>query len=283
MFCCPVCHQPLVKEESRFICENRHSFDRARKAAGGYVNLLLANKKSSKDPGDNSLMLNGRTTFLSAGYYQPLSDGLNQAIFSVLDQEKRSQVLDAGCGEGYYAQRLVQAAQERNMAMDFYGIDLSRYGVKASAKRCRTVSESIDCCFGVANIFELPFADGSLDVAYNVFSPIGAEEFARVLRPGGHFIAAYPGTRHLYGLKEILYENPYENEDKTFELPGFEITNRERISYCRTIEGQNVIEGLFMMTPYYYRTPVSGSERLKELEVLNTELDFWLITYQKRG
>lgn len=281
MFRCPVCHRPLTKEEGRFVCENRHSFDRAGKSSGGYVNLLLANKKSSKDPGDNALMIAGRTAFLSAGYYQPLSDSLNQTVLSVLDQGKRARVLDAGCGEGYYAQRLTQAAQEQGRAMDFYGVDLSKYGVKASAKRCRNVQQPVECSFGVASIFELPFEDGALDAVYNVFSPIGAQEFARVLRPDGCFIAAYPGTRHLYGLKEVLYDAPYENEDKTFQLPGFVITGRERISYRRTIEGQDVIQGLFMMTPYYYKTPVSGSQRLKTLERLDTELDFWLITYRK--
>lgn len=281
MFRCPVCHKSLRKEENRFVCESNHSFDRAAKNAGGYVNLLLANKKSSKDPGDNALMIAGRTTFLSTGHYQPLSDALSRTVLSVLPQEKRAQVLDAGCGEGYYSQRLAQFAQERGRAMDFYGIDLSKYGVKASAKRCRPIGEPVDCSFSVASIFELPFADGALDVVYNVFSPIGAEEFARVLCPGGHFIAAYPGTRHLFGLKEVLYDAPYENEDKTFELPGFEIIGRERISYRRTIEGQNVIQGLFMMTPYYYKTPIAGSERLKALETLETELDFWLITYRK--
>ena len=27
-------------------------------------------------------------------------------------------------------------------------------------------------------------------------------------------ILAVPGARHLFGLKEILYEHPYENEEK---------------------------------------------------------------------
>ena len=155
MFRCPVCHQPLTKEEGRFVCENRHSFDRAGKSSGGYVNLLLANKKSSKDPGDNALMIAGRTAFLSAGYYQPLSDSLNQTVLSVLDQGKCAQVLDAGCGEGYYAQRLAQAAQEQGRAMDFYGIDLSKYGVKASAKRCRNVQQPVECSNFIGDFLDM--------------------------------------------------------------------------------------------------------------------------------
>ena len=83
MFRCPVCHSPLQKEDTRFVCENRHSFDRAGRSRGGYVNLLLANKKSSSDPGDNALMISGRTTFLSAGYYQPLSDALCESVLSL--------------------------------------------------------------------------------------------------------------------------------------------------------------------------------------------------------
>lgn len=278
MFRCPVCHSPLQKEDIRFVCANRHSFDRAGRSGGGYVNLLLANKKSSSDPGDNALMISGRTTFLSAGYYQPLSDALCESILS-LPQSLR--VLDAGCGEGYYAQRLLEAAAQRGIPLDFYGVDLSKYGVKAAAKRCQKIPLPVQSSFGVGSIFDLPFADESLDVVYNVFSPIGEQEFCRVLRPGGHFVAAYPGARHLFGLKEILYEHPYENEEKTHELQGFSIQSRQRIAYRRRLDGQAVIQGLFMMTPYYYKTSVAGAERLKELESLETEIDFWLIEYQK--
>ena len=39
LFRCPLCGTPLEREETRWLCPNRHSFDRA---AAGYVHLLPA-------------------------------------------------------------------------------------------------------------------------------------------------------------------------------------------------------------------------------------------------
>lgn len=163
-----------------------------------------------------------------------------------------------GCGEGYYAQHLLEAAAQRGIPAGFlWNRSLqvrSEGGGQALSEDSSAGAEQLR----VGSIFDLPFADESLDVVYNVFSPIGEQEFSRVLRPGGHFVAAYPGARHLFGLKEILYEHPYENEEKNHELQGFSIQSRQRIAYRRRLDGQAVIQGLFMMTPYYYKTSVAG-------------------------
>ena len=39
VFRCPVCEEPLLRQERSYRCTNGHLFDIARK---GYVNLLLA-------------------------------------------------------------------------------------------------------------------------------------------------------------------------------------------------------------------------------------------------
>ena len=69
LFRCPLCSSPLEREESRWLCPNGHSFDRA---AAGYVHLLPANQKHSKDPGDDKSMVAARSAFLEKGYYAPL-------------------------------------------------------------------------------------------------------------------------------------------------------------------------------------------------------------------
>ena len=104
-----------------------------------------------------------------------------------------------------------------------------------------------------------------------------------MLAPGSVFAAVYPAARHLYGLKEILYEHPYENPDKTFELEGFCIESRRRISYEFTLNGNDLIKSLFMMTPYYYRTPAQGAQRLSLCDCLHTEADFWIVLYRREG
>ena len=270
MFRCPVCHRPLAQNACMLCCERGHSFDLA---AQGYVNLLLANQKSSPDPGDNAAMVHARTHFLDRGVYRPLSDLLNQRIEQSCSE--RSAILDAGCGEGYYADRLLHRLQAVGKAAELYGVDVSRRAVKHAAARNK------EGHFAVASLFALPLADESVDVCYNVFSPICASEFSRVLRQEGSFFAVYPAPRHLYALKQVLYDHPYENGVKTYALEGFRILRRERLSYTFCLESPQLIQSLFMMTPYYYKTPAAGSERLSQLDSLEVEADFWLVAYVK--
>lgn len=270
MFICPVCRGILTKSDKVMQCKNGHSFDLA---AQGYVHLLSSNKMHSKTPGDNVEMVNGRTRFLNSGSYQTLSDTLNRTICTLAGNFPR--ILDAGCGEGYYAARLYDALCKEGKKPDFVGVDISKRAVRHAAGRLPGGS------FAVASLFDLPLADQSVDLCYNVFSPICEKEFARVLVPGGHFVAVYPAACHLFGLKKILYENPYENEDKTFELEGFEIENRKRLSYYFTLNSNDLIQSLFIMTPYYYKTPIEGSQRLAACDRLTTEADFWVITYRR--
>ena len=124
MFICPVCQQVLVKEDHEYKCPNGHSYDLAKE---GYVNLLLANQKKafSGDPKDSLL---GRQRFLSQGYYQNLSEKLNETV-----EELNSKViLDAGVGTGYYLNNLIDYLNDDSNT--YYGIDVGKEEVKMAAK-----------------------------------------------------------------------------------------------------------------------------------------------------
>ena len=97
LFLCPVCGQPLCREEKRYYCPNNHSFDLA---AAGYTHLLLANQMHSKAPGDDKGMAAARNRFLSGNYYLPLRQALEELAVELTGDHP--QVLDSGCGEGFY-------------------------------------------------------------------------------------------------------------------------------------------------------------------------------------
>ena len=67
-FICPKCREKLNILDTRCVCDNGHSYDRAR---GGYYNLLLSNVGGVH--GDNREMVLARRAFLGAGYYEPLA------------------------------------------------------------------------------------------------------------------------------------------------------------------------------------------------------------------
>lgn len=268
-FCCPICGRALRREGRSLRCEANHSFDIA---AQGYVHLLPANKKHSALPGDDKQMVAARRDFLEAGWYQPFSDRLNQLVADFLRPEDRPLLLDAGCGEGYYTGRLAAALDPRVRIAAF---DISKSAVQAAAKRYPRVS------FAVASAFSIPVADGAVDCLVNVFAPMAQREFLRVLRRGGRMIYAVPGARHLFGLKQVLYEKPYENPVRDVEYPGFRFLERVPVRADCSLSSAKEIRALFAMTPYYWKTPREGAQRLFALERLETEIAFDFLVYEK--
>lgn len=270
---CPVCSGPLLKTEKTYSCTLGHSYDIASE---GYVYLLPPNKKHSRDPGDCREMVAARRRFLEAGYYRLFSEKLNQLVLEHLQTEHPA-VLDAGCGEGYYTGRLHRALTEGGGAPEVIGFDISKAAVKAAAKRNQEI------LFAVASSFQIPVINGGMDCVVNVFAPIVPGELNRVLKPGGILLLAIPGERHLYGLKEILYDEPYENEHRKTEYPGFHFLGRTSVLGEITVEGAQAVRDLFAMTPYFWKTPKEGSKRLEHTGRLRTPIQFEFLIYRKVG
>lgn len=270
LFRCPVCGQALSREENRYLCPAGHSFDRA---AAGYVHLLPANKMHSKDPGDDKGMATARNRFLSAGHYRPLCDTL--AELAVKYAPERVSVLDSGCGEGYYSAAIFQALQKAEKQPRMAGVDLSKHALRRAAKREKAAE------FAVASVYDLPVHDLSVDLLFNCFSPLALEEFQRVLRPGGVYFYVVPGEKHLWELKQVLYENPYPNTEKLTPYEGFTYLEVQNVDGIIHLPDQQTISDLFQMTPYFWKTPKSGTEKLAKLDTLDTTISFRVHVFRK--
>ena len=265
MLRCPVCAAAMQAEETGKSCRctgaRTHSYDFAR---SGYLNLT----RPGDGEGDLKEAIHARKLFLSAGYYAPLSNEIN----GVLQELDANTVLDAGCGEGYYTNRM---AQNRTVL----GVDLSRAGIDAAAKQAR--QSSTHAAFAVGSIFSLPIADAACDVVTNLFAPCCESEFLRVLKKGGYLILVGAGERHLMGLKQTLYDNPYLNPGRADLPTEMQEIDRRRLAYTVTVEGREAIDALFSMTPYYWRTSEADRAKLNTVETLKTELDFDIFIYKK--
>lgn len=262
---CPLCGAKTNPEGKSLFClgARRHCFDFA---AEGYVNL--ANAKASGG-GDDATLIAARTAFLNGGYYAPF----RATVVELLKTYARGQaVLDAGCGEGYYTLEMARAGHS------VIGADLSRRGVRAAAKAAGR--EGLEALFVVASVFTLPVADRSLDAVVSLFAPIAEQEFLRVLKPGGVLIAAGAGREHLLELKRVLYDTPVENQPRA-DLPTSmkELCVRD-LRFTMDL-GNAALQDLFAMTPYYYRTPREGKDRLFALPRLSVEAQMDLRVYQK--
>jgi len=264
---CPNCGNPLTAEEKRFFCLKGHSFDRAKE---GYVNLLLQSGKHSKIPGDNQQMVQARRAFLEKGYYAPLADALAQKMASDLPQKGVS-VLDAGCGEGYYTDKVWQALKVPQMI----GVDISKFALRAAAKKNKAIT------YGVGSIFHLPIEDRAADAVMTLFAPYCGEEFCRVLKTGGRLYRVIPDRDHLWELKSAVYDRPYENEVQDFTLEGFRFLEAVSVRTMLQLDGSTDIKNLFGMTPYAYKTSAENAARLDALETLQTRASFLILCYQR--
>ena len=267
LFRCPNCAAPLIRGEGAYRCERGHSFDIS---AAGYTHLLVANQKNSKNPGDDKAMVAARTAFLDAGYYAPLRDALCAVTAEALAGRDNCAVLDCGCGEGYYTAGIAGTV---NAAIA--GIDISKFALKKAAKRVPKGE------FAVASAYHLPLMDESVDVLLNVFSPLAVDEFARVLKPNGVFVYVVPSAAHLWEMKQVLYKKPYENEVRRDDYPGFTYVGAEQGRENIHLTCSEHIMALFGMTPYAWKTPREGVEKLRGYEELDTGIGFDVHIYRK--
>jgi len=262
---CPVCglSGETDPEKKRFYCHGKkqHSFDFAK---SGYLNLCLSAKA-----GDLREAVRARSAFLEEGYYLPLSNEIN----AILTELQAKSVLDAGCGEGYYTNRMAEVSET------VFGADLSKFGIEKAANTAKHAGTN--AFFAVASLFELPVIDGCFDAVTNLFAPCCESEFFRVLKPGGHLILVGAGERHLMGLKNVLYDTPYLNPERNDLPKKMELVEKRNLHPTISVKGTDMIRALFSMTPYYWRTSPSDSKKLDGLDTLETELDFDIYVYRK--
>jgi 23S rRNA (guanine745-N1)-methyltransferase len=268
---CPLCREPLSLTGRTFACTNRHSFDQAQE---GYVNLLLVNRKHSADPGDNKEMLESRRHFLHQGFYAPLAEGIGDVVRQYFpDPTLPLTVLDAGCGEGYYLNKLAQHLGENAQC---FGTDISRAAMRLAAKAYPAMQ------FAVASSFELPLPDASVDVLVRVFAPASEAEIARVLKPGGLYLWAYPAARHLFELRELIYDDPKPHSVE--ELPpiaGMVECPPLQVNYRVTLPDQATVAALLNMTPYYWSASAEKQAHCQRLQSLDLTVDFAVSVWKK--
>ena len=271
LFCCPLCAGALRQEGGALRCGAGHSFDIARE---GYVNLLPVQAKHSLAPGDDKTMSAARRAFLDKGWYAPLREAL--CALAVELTSSSPTVLDAGCGEGYYTSGIRQALEQAGKMPQVAGTDISKFILRSAARRDKTVA------FAVASSYHLPLASESVELLLDCFSPLAAEEFARVLRPGGVFLYVVPAADHLWEMKQVLYDRPYRNEEKETQYAGFTHERTVPVETVMDLPGED-LKALFEMTPYAWKTPRAGRERLLGLEGLQVRAAFRILVYRREG
>ncbi len=269
-FICPVCGGELNNDGKSFLCPLGHCFDKSK---FGYINLLMSSKSSAKRHGDDRLMVRARRDFLDKGYYSFLLDNICRICEEIVSDG--SVILDAGCGECYYSSNIRKYLESCGIYAHFFGIDISKDALEFAFKRKSGVSTA------VGSVFSLPFSDSSVDVLLNLFSPEAFGEFHRVLKKDGVLIRVIPLERHLFGLKQNVYDNPYLNEYIPTEIDGFILEDEIISKSIIELSSNEDIMNLFRMTPYYYKTGINDQKKLENIDHIITEAEFGIRIYRK--
>ena len=263
---CPLCGEPLVAIGGSLLCVGRHTYDVARQ---GYVNLLPVQQKHSLHPGDTPEMLAARRAFLNEGHYAPIC---SDVIAALLRQGEPPRTLtDVGCGEGYYT---AEFAREFPTARCI-GADISKAAVKMAASRSKQIS------WIVATASHLPIADDSMDGITAMFSLVCEEEFARVLRKGGIVVEVTAGTNHLIELKQIIYDDVFEQHKHPKPPQGNlkEISCELRSFRLKLSNAQ--LRNLLQMTPHTLRVKPENRAQLEATPSLSLTVEYFVRVLQK--
>lgn len=224
-FACPICQEALDLLQQSLACPNRHSFDLAK---FGYVNLA-PQVKASKDYDKENFQ--NRQLVLENGFYDHILHALSECLSPLAHP---ANILDIGCGEGYYSRSL----QERHPDHSFYAFDLSKESIQLAAKS----DQEWKVKWFVGDLARLPLLDQSMDLLLDIFSPANYQEFKRVLVPDGRLIKVIPTAAHLQEIRQKVKDH----------LDQADYSNEQIIQHFSdhfTIENTFHCQGTFELTP----------------------------------
>ena len=237
-------------------------------ARDGYVNLLPVQHKRSRDPGDAADAVKARRAFLEAGHYRPLRD----AIPRLAAEPPVRNVVDIGCGEGYYTSALTAAAP------DVVGVDIARPAIQFAARRYPGLT------WLVASGSLLPLADGSVDAVTTLFSQLHVAEMHRVLKPGGRLLVVTPAADHLWALRQGLFEEVHPHEPDKF-LPGlaplFHLRERGEVRVALQLAHRD-LRHLVAMTPYAWKAKPERRAAVEAMASLTTQAAFAWLRFERK-
>lgn len=239
-YSCPKCGNLSTIQDKSLVCIENHSYDFSKK---GYIHLIN-NYKDSKYSED---LFEARDYVFSKDFYRHILDALENEIKNL----PVTNILDLGCGEGYYIRELKEIFPDKY----FYGLDNAKSAIEFAVRKDKKNP------YMLANLANIPFADKTVDLILNILSPANYEEFSRVLKEESRIIKIIPSSNYLKEIRELFSIDNYSNTD-TVEL----------ISKNLVIESRNLVSKKYYLTyedakNFLKMTPLSFSREIKEADI----------------
>lgn len=252
---CPYCGGKLGHDGATVRCGSGHAFDLARE---GYLNLLRGDAVAST--ADTPAMVNSRRTFLDAGHFSAIARAVADAACAAAD-DVPGVVLDAGAGTGYVLGAVLDSLPARRGI----ALDISKHAIRVAARSHERLGGI------VADVWSrLPVQDESCVLVLNVFAPRNAEEFARVLTPGGALLVVTPNEDHLVELVHplgLITVDPRKDERLAAKLGRhFERVGETVLSYRLALSHADAIAAAEMGPSAAHVVAEELAQRVRRLE-----------------
>jgi 23S rRNA (guanine745-N1)-methyltransferase len=266
IFRCPICKNSMVLIDNSLMCKNKHCFNISKK---GYVSLLNKNTKTIYD----KELFESRNQI----YKGKLYDKLTKEIIKIVDEytlSEKNYVLDTGCGEGYFLNKLY-FEETISKKCELVGIDIAKEGISIATR------DENNIIWSVSDLSNLPFNDSKFDVILNILSPANYKEFNRVLDKDGVVIKVIPEDNYLQEIRKQLKgnikNNSYSNKNivEVFN-ENLNIIYEKRISYKTNINSSN-LNHLIKMTPLTSSLNECKVNSLLELNISEITIDLKII------
>jgi 23S rRNA (guanine745-N1)-methyltransferase len=252
MLLCTVrdCHRELARPDSKhLVCSKGHAFDVAR---SGYINLLQPQDSRSRQPGDTAAAVAARRRLHDGG----LTKSLAVAIAELAGVSSGDQVLDAGCGDGYYLGSIVNGT-----GCEARGVDISIAAVDAAARRYPQYE------WVVANADRfVPWSAASFSLVMSVTARMNSGEFRRVLADHGRLLVAIPAPDDLIELRGTGRDRTARTIEEFSH--DFELSDQRRVTSATDLDAAAVEDILLSVYRPLRSEPVTAMRITFSLDLL---------------
>ncbi len=237
---CPVCGGAMGRAGDDFACANKHRVNVNRK---GCLNFLSAPVDSCYD----AALFQARRRVFGAGCYLPVAE----AIEAMLPPGEH-RLLDAGCGDGWYLNELLQRHENWQGA----GVDISRDAIlQATDQPCTAL-------WCVGDLRKLPFREGVFTAILDVLTPANYDEFRRVLAPEGLLLKVYPGSGYLKEIRAARGMEPYaEGQVEAYLREKAQVVEERRVTVSHRVTPE-------LWRDFVWMTPLNQDLTDEEKETL---------------
>jgi len=119
------------------------------------------------------------------------------------------------------------------------------------------------------------------DAIVRIYAPSLDSELLRVIKSGGLLFTVTPAPRHLFELREKIYEKVTDHQAENNAPMGFEKTDQINLNYQLNITEPDQLKNLINMTPFAWKFSDQMMNALLEEKRWDIECDFNIEVYRK--